>query len=55
MAYSNIRMGEFGALTKALWLSQKTTSKDKDYDSDCVDWSPGYKQREVTTSDWFAN
>jgi hypothetical protein len=44
MAYSDIRMGKFGDLSKALWLSQKIVSKDKDHDGDCVDWSPGYKQ-----------
>jgi len=48
-------MGKFGALSKALWLSQKIMSKDKDNDSDCVDWSPGYTECVVTMSDWFAN
>lgn len=55
VAYSDSRMGKFGALSKALWLSQKIMSKDEDNDSDCVDWSPGYTECVVTMSDWFAN
>jgi len=55
VAYSDSRMGKFRALSQALWLSQKIMSKDKDNDSDCVYWSPGYTECVVTMSDWFAN